>query len=123
MEVPRKLLEELAAFLEPLIDEDNHKDTGGVYFGDDSILEAAVLHDRVTRALKNNELVVRKRVFHGLYLWWIGRGSSKNFTPYTDMHAPTGYGFQSRAKAERRATEIEDELTKEEAARQSRRGV
>jgi hypothetical protein len=55
-------------------------------------------------------LVVRKRVMHGRELWWIGRGNGKNFVAYADIYAPTGYGFSSRAKAEKIATEIEERL-------------
>lgn len=58
----------------------------------------------------SDELVVRKRIMHGRELWWIGRGNGKNFTAYADIYAPTGYGFKSRAKAEKIATEIEERL-------------
>jgi hypothetical protein len=61
-------------------------------------------------AEKDNDLVVRKRVLHGVSLWWIGRGRGKNFTPYSDIFAPTGYGFSSKARAEQRVKEIEERL-------------
>lgn len=56
------------------------------------------------------ELVVRKRQYHGISLYWIGRGSGKEFRPYHDIFAPTGYGFKSKAKAEKIASEIEERL-------------
>lgn len=55
-------------------------------------------------------LVVRKRQYHGLPLHWIGRGKGKDFRPYSDVFAPTGYGFRSKAKAEQIASEIEERL-------------
>jgi hypothetical protein len=58
----------------------------------------------------NNDLVVRKRTVHGQSLWWIGRGNGKDFVFYADMHAPTGYGFKSKAKALKAAKEIEERL-------------
>jgi hypothetical protein len=58
----------------------------------------------------NDGLVVRKRIMHARELWWIGRGNGKNFVAYADIYAPTGYGFASRAKAEKIATEIEERL-------------
>ena len=58
----------------------------------------------------DNDLVVRKRVLHGRDLYWIGRGNGKDFRFYADVHAPTGYGFSSKAKAEKIAREIETRL-------------
>lgn len=57
-----------------------------------------------------NDLVVRQRVMHGQQLWWIGRGRGKDFIFYADVHAPTGYGFRSKAKAEKTARNIEERL-------------
>jgi hypothetical protein len=47
---------------------------------------------------------------HGRELWWIGRGKGKDFVFYADVHAPTGYGFKSKARAERAVEEIEERL-------------
>lgn len=59
-------------------------------------------------------LVVRKRTIHNQELYWIGRGARNNFALYCDIYAPTGYGFKSKAKAERIATEIEERLKNEQ---------
>lgn len=61
-------------------------------------------------AVDDNALVVRKRTFYGVECWWIGRGSGKRFTLYGDIYAPTGYGFRSKAKAEKIAAEIDERL-------------
>lgn len=61
----------------------------------------------------NTDLVVRRRIMHGRELWWIGRGKGKDFVFYADVYAPTGYGFKSKAKAEKIAKEIEERLRSE----------
>jgi predicted Zn-dependent peptidase len=55
----------------------------------------------------DDRLVVRRRELYGLALWYVGRGSGKAFTPYTDERAPDGYAFMSKSKAEKIAAEIE----------------
>lgn len=58
------------------------------------------------------DLYTRKRTLYGVELWWIctktqQEGKRAVYVPYTDIHAPTGYGFKSRAKAERVARTLE----------------
>lgn len=60
--------------------------------------------------MSTEPLVVRKRTLYGVECWWIGRGRGKQFTLYADIYAPTGYGFRSKAKAEKIAVEIEERL-------------
>jgi hypothetical protein len=40
----------------------------------------------------------------------IGRGAGDDFVLYTDMHAPTGYGFKEKALALQTIKEIEERL-------------
>jgi hypothetical protein len=56
------------------------------------------------------ELYVKKRTLHGVELWWICEKRGKQYIPYADVHAPTGYGFKSKVKCERIAKEIEERL-------------
>src|SRR5438132_14387380 len=65
---------------------------------------------------KGNEvldLYVRKQTHHGATLWWLCRkvevaGKKRPaYEPYTDVSGPTGYGYGSKSRAERRAREIE----------------
>ncbi len=58
------------------------------------------------------DLYTRKRTLHGVELWWICRkvtqvGKRPTYIPYADIHSPTGYGFKSRAKAEKVIRDIE----------------
>jgi hypothetical protein len=55
-------------------------------------------------------LVVSLRKYHGLKLWWIGRRTGRNFVPYADIFAPTGYGFKDKVEAETMAMAIEERL-------------
>ena len=49
----------------------------------------------------------KQRILHGVKLWWVCRKINGRYVPYADVHAPTGYGFKSRANAERKAAELE----------------
>jgi hypothetical protein len=62
------------------------------------------------------DLVVRKRTMHNQSLWCIGTGSRKDFVFYSDIYAPTVYGFKSKAEAEKIVKEIEDRLAEERYA-------
>ena len=60
--------------------------------------------------MDSNKLVVRKRALHGQDLWWIGRGTGRNFVFYLDIFAPTGYGYRSKDEAKLVAFAIEERL-------------
>lgn len=60
------------------------------------------------------DLYTRKRALHGVELWWIctkvaQEGKRPIYVPYSDIFAPTGYGFKSRANAEKNARRLEQE--------------
>ena len=60
------------------------------------------------------DLFVKKRILHGVELWWICRKiAHRTYQPYSDIYAPTGYGFKSKARAEQKAREIEQRLAAE----------
>lgn len=59
------------------------------------------------------DLCTRKRTFHGIELYWIFRKvEGGKPIPYYDIYSPTGYGFKSKAHAERIAREIEERENK-----------
>ena len=79
----------------------------------DTHIPLADIESAIAQYRRTHRLVARKRTAHGQELYWIGRGKGRNFVFYADVHAPTGYGFRSKAKAEQIASEIEERLRKE----------
>ena len=58
------------------------------------------------------DLYTRKGTLHGVELWWIctkvqQEGKRPVYAPYSDIYAPTGYGFKSKAKADKVARDLE----------------